>query len=609
MRRFIVSFCITVSVSVGQALAADPAMTYADWQFLRDPGTPAIAFDQGLNFLNHHADWPEIKLIRLRTEEAALREAASGGSMKSFCAAYPPISGRGMVACARVGIGGDTAIKKAWLQGDYSPFEEKQILAQYGDSLGARDHEARTDRLLYERKTGGAKRMLPLLSADQQKLAQARLALQDMAPDASSKVNAVPASLKNHPGLLLDRIRWRHRKGMNMEMRELFMGAPQNPPYADEWWPMRAIAVREALQAAQYGQAQKIIATHGDLKPEFLAEALWLKGWIGLVYQHRPGPAYEDFYTLYISVSTPVSKARGAYWAAQAAKQNGNTDIARDWLHKAAKFPTVFYGQLAQEEISPDSALDLPPQPSISDSAKQSFAREELPRVVRMLADAGDDRMVDKFLIHLGERAETPEQFALLADLATSIKAAHGGVVVAKMALRKNIILLRAGWPTMPVPANLAIESALTHAITRQESEFDPKAQSAAQAKGFMQLLPGTAALTAKQNGIAFAPPDIWDPTMNVTLGSAYLGHMINVRDGSYILGIASYNAGPRNVNNWVGDFGAPPATVNGAVNWIENIPFGETRNYVQRVLENVQVYRQLLKQSDSVKLDEDLKR
>lgn len=607
MKRALISIGMVLTATT--AMAADPAATYADWKFLRDPNTPAISFSSGLTFLNRHGDWPEIKLIRIRTEEAALREGQSGSALKSFCSAYPPITGRGMIACVAVGIGGDTAVKQAWKQGDFGAFEEKQILARYGSSLGRADHEARVDRLLYERKSGGAQRMLPLLSGPQQKLAQARIALQTGARDANTKLNAVPASLQTSPGLTLDRIRWRNSRGMNMEMRTLFVNGPIDPPYADEWWPLRAIAVREALQAAQYKQAQEIIRRHGKLKTEFLAEALWLKGWIGLSYQNNAGEAYKDFYRLYNEVVTPVSKSRAAYWAARAAKKNGNNDIARDWLRKAAEYPTVFYGQLAHAEINPGEPLDLPSQPSVSASGRAEFAKRELPRVTRMLADAGEQDMVDKFIIHMGEKAETAEEFSLLADLATSINASHGGVVVAKSALRKNIVLIRAGWPTMPTPANLDLEPALTHAITRQESEFNNKAQSHANAKGLMQLLPGTASDTARKIGLAFAPSDIWEPTTNITLGSAYLGRMVAARDDSYILGIASYNAGPRNVNNWVADFGAPPSNTEDAIQWIENIPFGETRNYVQRVLENLQVYRQLLKKSENVKLAEDLRR
>ena len=591
------------------AHAADPASTYQQWSWLRDPNTAAISFDAGLNFLNRHGDWPQIKIIRLRTEEAALREQQSGGVVRSFCSAYPPISGRGMVACRNAGVGTDADIKQAWLQGDFSPFEEKQILAQYGHLLGNREHEARVDRLLFEKKTGGAQRMLYLLNGEQQRAAQARMALQAGTGDANSKLSQLTVSDRNSPGVVLDRIRYRNRNGLNMEMRELFAQGPQNPPYADEWWPLRAIAVREALQAAQYGQALEIIRRHGTLKPEFLAEALWLKGWITLSYRKQPQQAYEDFYALYNSVSTPVSKSRGAYWAAKAAQKNGNADIARDWLRKAAEHPTVFYGQLAHAELNPNAPLNLPNAPSISDSARQDFARQELPRVVRMLADLGDSDMADLFLIHMAEQADDAEAFALLADMANRINAKHGGVVVAKQALRKGIVLTQVGWPTMPTPANLSIEPALAHAITRQESEFDSRAQSGANARGLMQLLPGTASETARKLGMGYGPNDIWDPTTNVTLGSAYLGRLVNARDGSYILAIASYNAGPRNVNNWTADFGAPPANVEGAINWIENIPFGETRNYVQRVLENLQVYRQLLKQSDSVKLAEDLKR
>lgn len=610
MKRALFSMTLLLATAVH---AADPATTYTEWKFLRDPQTPAITFSQGLTFLNRHGDWPDTKLIRLRTEEAALREQPSRGPLHSFCAAYPPISGRGMVACVMGEYGSsserDATIRQAWLQGDYSPFEEQQILSRFGTMLNARDHENRTQRLLFESKTTSAQRMMPLLSSSQQQLAQARIALQAMAKDANAKLARVPAALKGDPGLTLDRIRWRNRKGLNMEMRELFLSAPHSPPYANYWWPLRAVAVREALQAAQYDAALRIISRHGDLKPEFLAEALWLKGWITLERKRDASSAYKDFFKLYNSVSTPVSRARAAYWAARAAERNGNRDIAHEWFVKAAEHPTVFYGQLAHQKIAPGKPLALPVTPTPDSNAKAAFARGELPRVVRLLADMGEQDMVDRFLIHMGEQASTPEEFALLAQLATSINAAHGGVVIGKMALRKGMVLTQAGWPTMPTPANLAIEPALTHAITRQESEFDPRAQSAANARGLMQLLPGTASDMARKLSMPYASPDIWNPTTNITLGSAYLGRVIDGWDGSYILGIASYNAGPRNVRNWVEDFGTPGKSEDAAVDWIENIPFGETRNYVQRVLENVQVYRQLLKQSDRVWLTEDLKR
>lgn len=595
------------------ALAADPALIYSEWSFLRDPATPAVSFSEGLRFLNRHADWPDIKIIRLRTEAAAMREAPDASLLAPFCAAYPPISGRGMLACAEGGYPNaaarTAAIHQAWLQGDFSPFEEKMILTRHADTLRAADHEQRVDRLLYERKSDAAKRMLPLLSARQQHLTQARLALQSRAKDANAKLAQVPSSLKNHVGLLLDRARWRQQNGMRAEMRTLLATSPRNPPYADAWWTLRVLAVREALQAAQYDQALAIIARHGALKSEFLAEALWLKGWITLERKRDAATAYKDFFKLYNSVSTPVSLARGAYWAAQAAARNGNDAIARNWLQKAAEHPTVFYGQLAHAELLPGAPLKLSDAPAPSASARAAFARRELPQVVRMLAQTGDNKMADHFLAHLASQAATAEEFALLADLAVRMNAAHGGVVIAKLALRKGIVLARVGWPTMQLPANLPIEPALALAIARQESEFDPAARSSANAQGLMQLLPATGRDTARKIGLSASPLDLFDPSINVALGSAYLGRLIDAYDGSYIQAIAAYNAGVRNVGNWRDDYGPPPANVAGAVDWIENIPFGETRNYVQRVLENVQVYRQLSTPSQAVALPRDLTR
>lgn len=604
MHRSLLTFSL---ILLGFSAEASPQGTFAQWRYLRDPGTLQISFQEGHNFLRQHGDWPEIKTIRLRTEEAALRERPASTAMAEFCSKYPPISGRGMFACHMAGQKAD--IKQAWKQGDFAPSEEIMILSLYGDQLGAADHEARTARLLFEGKTSAAQRMLKFVSAERQKLYSARIALITGAKDANAKLAAVPAEFQHNPGLLFDRIRWRHARNMDAGVQELFLQSPQNPEYADLWWPIRAVAVREALAAAQYGTALDIISRHGDLKPEFLAEALWLKGWITLEYRHDSQSAYKDFYRLYNSVGTPVSKARAAYWAARAAKKNGNADIARDWLEKAAAHPTVFYGQLAHVELNGDEPLSLPQEPHVSDSARSSFAREPLIEVTRWLAQTGDQEMVDRFLMHLGAEADSPQRFALLAEFAQSINAAHGGVVIAKMALRKNVVLIDAGWPLMTLPANLDLEPGLTLAITRQESEFDPRAQSSANARGLMQLLPGTALQTAKKIGLPYQANAIWDETTNVTLGSAYLAQMIAATDDSYILGIASYNAGPRNARNWENDYGHPPKHAEGAVNWTENIPFAETRNYVQRVLENLQVYRARLNKGGAVRLREDLTR
>jgi soluble lytic murein transglycosylase len=217
--------------------------------------------------------------------------------------------------------------------------------------------------------------------------------------------------------------------------------------------------------------------------------------------------------------------------------------------------------------------------------------------------------MRDLFLNHLATAATTPERLALVAGLAQDVASIPERLRVAKAALRRGVVLLEAGWPRMELPRDVAVEPALALAIIRQESEFDPLARSSANARGLMQLLPATARQVARKNDLSYDDDTLDNPQENVTLGALYLGKLVSGFDGSYILGIASYNAGPGNVRNWIKLRGEPPENLNGALNWIESIPFAETRNYVMRALENVQIYRSLASPEVGMRLEQDLVR
>ncbi len=603
---------VAVLLMAGHAYAEPVAATYVQWERLRNPDTVGISFAEGTRFLAEHADWPEIKLIRLRTEAAALLERPARAVMAAFCAESPPISGRGMVACAQAQAGSVATnqawVKQGWIQGDFSENEEDQIRDAYGALLTHADHVARTDRLLYEGKVTPAKRMLPLVS-ERRALYETRIAFITGDKRAPAQLARLAASQQRDGGLLLDRIRWRAAHDMDDQLAELFALAPKTVPYPDLWWPMRAMAVRNAINQQNYKQASALLANHGALKGEYLADALWMKGWIGLQRHGDAGAAYQHFYELYTAVYTPVSKARAAYWAARAAIANGNDDIARDWMGKAARHPTVFYGQLAHAWLKKKAPLPLPAMPGFTAAEKSAFDRDDLVQIARQLAAQGDNKGRDAFLNALALRATTAAQFALVADLATDLGGTAAGVEVAKQALRNAIVMLPVGWPRIAVPANVGIEPALTLAITRQESEFDPRARSSADARGLMQLLPATAKHVADKHDIPFSPSMIENPNVNMTLGSTYLGQLIRGFDGSYILGIASYNAGPGSVRRWIATMGRPPANLHGAIDWVESIPYGETRNYVMRVLENVTIYRTLADPKAEVELESDLVR
>ncbi|MFZ4124709.1 MAG: lytic transglycosylase domain-containing protein [Rickettsiales bacterium] len=587
------------ATSDGQLLA-----DYAQWEQLTDPSA-VIFFDEGHRFLKRHADWPKQNIIRMKTEEAALRQ---GGDIEAFCRDFPPISGRGMIACARAGVGGIKEVVQGWIQGDFNADEEKLILARYGAQLTEDNHKERISRLLFEGKTTAAKRLM-YEAGSYRPLYEARIALITNAGNANALVNKLPAHFKANAGLIFDRIQWRHKRGMDEGVMELFAQAPDDPPHADSWYSLRIQYARKALEKRQYARALDILSGHGQMKSEYLADTLWLKGWIRTEHLADARGGYEDFYQLYKVVNFPVSKSRAAYWAGRAARKNGNADIAHEWFEKAAQHPTVFYGQLAALELDKTARLDLPSPISVDESERRDFAQSDTPRLIALLIRAGKEEEADAFLLNLAQHTSDKYDLAILADFAKQHGQEFDAVRVSKLALQKQHILLNYGWPKIKVPAQSAIEPALALSITRQESEFNMRAVSPAGARGLMQLMPPTAAMMARKLGLGYTINRLFEPEYNMILGTNYLGRLISGFDGSYILAIASYNAGSGNVRKWLARFGTPPKTPDAAINWIESIPFVETRNYVMRALENVQVYRAMQNPDQPISLKADLVR
>jgi soluble lytic murein transglycosylase len=570
---------------------------YARWAALKEPGGHVyVSFADAIDFYEQHPGWPLDGRVRVSIEAAMLRDGANGGQARNYCEKTKPISGRGMIACAEMLAPGDSRraemIRQAWVQGDYEADEEDRILVRYHSLLRAIDHTRRIERLLFDERVGAARRILFKIGGTSRKIAEARIALITKARNADGAVAAVPASARNAPGLLFDRIRYRHAKGMQDGARELMTTAPNNPPYPDHWWKLREYYAREAMKRGQYANALQIVSRGGALGAINKAEQLWLMGWIKYTYLGNPRGAYEDFYALFHHAETPVTKARAAYWATRAAERNQNPGIAKDWLTRGARYTTVFYGQLAFAKLNPGKPLALPDPVITNRSGMASFSNKELARVIRLLASQDQRQTVRLFVEHWASILDR-DNVARLAEFALSIGHPELAVRTAKTALRRNIVLLHQGWPRIPVPPHAALPKPMVLAIVRQESEFDPKARSPANAQGLMQLLPPTAAQTARRSGIPFAPAHLYDPNKNMVLGSIYLSRLENAY-GSLPAAIAAYNAGPGNVSRWVREYGGPGGSLDATLKFMETIPFMETRNYVQRVLENRQMYQAL---------------
>lgn len=587
----------------------------AQWQYFLDQDSQA-PFDDIIRFIEENPNWPDAKKLRARAELALRSGNVPDHGIIAWFDRNPPVTGVGKIALAEALRRNKLAdqekisglIHEAWRGGDFDETQQALILDTYGDLLTQKDDIARIDRLLWEEKIASARRILDRVPKDYQRLFQARMDLLKDKKTAGLAIARVPSALRKDPGLLYDRMRYRARRDDDKGVREILLNAPANPPYPDKWWKTREYQAREAIGEKNYVVAKKLLAGRKALEGSDAADALWLEGWLHAEFLHEPKRAYENFSRMYDNVHTPVSRARAAYWAGRAAEQSGDQESAKAWYKNAAAYPTTFYGQLGALKADGAAVLQVPASPGASEEETQAFDHGELAQAASVCLTLGEKDWARHIISHMIETAATDKEAALAAGLGARLGDTYLGVHGAKKALQRNVVLINAGYPRPETP-NAPVERALTLAITRQESEFDPQAQSPSGALGLMQLLPKTAREIARKNTMDFSRNQLFDPAYNMTLGSLYLARLLNSYDGSYVMAIAAYNAGVGNVRNWTSQFGTPNNNAESAIDWIEKIPFSETRNYVERVLENVQVYRHLETGESPLHLAEDLAR
>ncbi len=582
----------TLAGAGGDSLLADAAEWYALTRNEEIPSFPRL-----LKFIKSHPDWPERKKLLMRAEIALLNGHYDRKIMMDWFSANPPLTERGKLKYAALrGQNPRPLIVGAWINGDFPPAELKDLLARYKGHLSAKDHIARINRLLWEDKTAPARSMLPLIPASHRTLFEARLALIGNKPGIDGLVSRVPQAQQNDPGLLFDRIRWRGRKGNLKGVEELLLRAPAAPPYPEKWWPYRNRAIREALEERRYNTVTRLAGAHGQVQSVELSEALWLSGWNELVFQRKPQQSYKDFTKLHASVSYPISLSRGAYWAARAAEAAKDRRNADYWYRKAAEYPYTFYGQLAWIELYGNRAIAMPKQtPPTAAELDAYIRRTQLARVSLRLVSIGADEYAWPFIRHLAENAKDVKEAGYVCALGLKMGRTDFMIRAAKESSAKGHVLTDCLFPRIVLPEGLAADEALVMGLARQESHFYPKARSSAGALGLMQVMPGTARGIASRHKLPYQPQKLTDPTYNLQLGSHYLSQMLTRFGGNPSLAAAAYNAGPSRPSAWIGRFGKPGGSFRQSVNWIEMIPYGETRNYVQRVLENYQVYRSLL--------------
>ena len=582
------------------------------WLDLTRAGTGAKFADIAA-FVQANPEWPRQKVLRQRAEEASV--GVPDAQLAAWFAEHSVVSSFGKLRKAEIAANAGrqeesyALIRDVWVTSDFNANDEKAFLQRYGSVIRSADHVKRLDRVLWDDQGEAIKRMLGRVAPDYRLLADARVKLAHSAPGVEKLVAKVPAHLQNDPGLLYERLRWRRHKEAYEGALDILQNAPSDLVRPAAWWNERQIIVRRVLADNKAALAYKLVSRHGLKDGQAYADAEFLAGWIALRFLNDPATAYDHFVRLHNSVKFPVSVARGAYWAGRAASQMRKQQQAETWFAKAAEQTTTYYGQLASEQLG--STLVRPADPKPRPEEINAYNKQELVRVVRDLNEIGAKDLLKLFIDRVSEKSKTAAEHMLTASLATSLDRTDLAVSAAKRASYDNVTLLAVGYPMTDVPEGGPVERPLVLAMTRQESAFDREAVSKAGAMGLMQLMPGTASQVARELQVPYSASRLLsDARYNLTLGKAYLGGLLDSFSGSYVLAVASYNAGPARVRQWVRDYGDPRTKGVDVVDWVESIPFGETRNYVQRVLENLQVYR--LRMGDhklAFSLPSDLKR
>ena len=573
-------------------------------------------FSDYADFMEENPDWPGQTSLQTQAE-IAMPSDLPVKKVLAFFGQREPVTFAGTTQLARaLQAGGDKAqaaavVRRGWVELDSGEDDEKQFLAKYGAVLKSEDHVARLDRLLWDGKQDATKRMMGRVDAAHRALAEARVALRNEKKNADKLVAKVPKSLQRDAGLVYERARFRRRKEKYESIPDLFFPPLKEVSRPDMLWREIDDAARRALARGQVKIAYKLAIQHGATDGTAFAEGEWLAGWIALRFLHEPKTAYAHFTRLHGGVGSPISKARAAYWAGRAAEELKKKEDAKSWYAEAAQWPTTYYGQLAAQRSGLRGPLQFATVPEPTGPQAAEFGKRELARIVQQLSEIDQADRAKAFLLKLVDLAKTPTEHRLTAELAASLGRNDLMVATAKASRLDGIEMVDQLYPVLAVPPGDRPEAALTLAIIRQESAFQSDALSSAGALGLMQLMPATAKSVAGKVGLPYSKPRLTsDPTYNMMLGRAYLGELIEDYGGSYVLAIAGYNAGPRRVAEWIGRNRDPRMKSVDAVDWVESIPLSETRNYVQRVLENLQVYRHRIGGTQiALSIEQDLKR
>jgi peptidoglycan lytic transglycosylase len=606
----------------------DPALQKLAIWYADKSNHPQASAETIEEFRIENPDWPGQDSLQEAAERRLFLSDADADAVFAFFQDTQPQTGAGKAALAGAYLAkgdkakAETLLVSAWREHYLDEDVEKKILARFGGMLTEADDQARIDMLLYPDDpslTAEAERIAKLLPESDRKTVAARIAVVKRKHDAGKLLDALPDDAdKDDIGLLFNRIQYLRRSDHEEDAWKMLLSAPHDPSKLvdlEQWWIERRINCRAALAAHDYEIAYKLAAGHGPLTGDSYREAEFLAGWIALRFLHDPKTALSHFIALRSAADNSKSKARAEYWLGRTAEALGERNTAMLHFAAAARYPQHYYGQLGRQALDPKPArLEITPCPTPNQAEIDRFLNRDTVRAIGAADAAGYDQLSVPFYLALARRLNDPAEIVLLAELASRSGNQPLSVRVAKIAFNRDMPLGAYALPIDVIPNFVRlgdkVDMALIHALSRQESEFNADAKSPAGARGLMQLMPATARLVAREFNVKYLLSRLNDPSYNMQLGQAHLCDLIKRYHGSYFLALVAYNAGPGRVKEWIGEFGDPRDADVDPIDWVESIPYTETREYVMKIMESLQLYRSRLHgQKGALQLWQDLNR
>ncbi|WP_316226280.1 lytic transglycosylase domain-containing protein [Bradyrhizobium sp. SZCCHNS3052] len=606
------------ATEVVQAISDPVARKLAEWVILRSDNNNA-SVERYRAFIAANPSWPSQSFLRRRLEAALWDDKRDDAVVWSWFENESPLSAKGKFALARVMLNrGDRAnaerlVRDAWRNDAMSEETENNILDQYGALLSGGDHKARMDTLLYGSEHEAAMRAARRLGSGHVALAKARIAAYRKASNSQSLLDAVPRELHGDAGYIFSRIQLLRRDEKFAEAAQLMLNAPKDPGRLhnlDEWWIERRLLARKMIDTGEYRSAY-LIARDAALpnRDIYKTEQEFTAGWIALRFLNDPATAAQHFARIGVGSVNPTTLARAGYWQGRAAEAMGRMQEARAAYTSAAEQSTSYYGQLARAKLGlPQLGLNAAPS-----GRGRGVERLEVVRAVQLLYELDEGEVAIPIFADMGDNGD-PDVLVGIAEIAARNSDARAMLLVGKAALNRGLPFDHYAYPVTGIPAFRAlgpeVEQSVIFSIARQESAFNQAVVSPAQAYGLMQVTPDAGRYVCKRAGVSFDLNRMkTDPVYNAQLGAAELGGLLEDYRGSYIMTFAAYNAGRGSVRKWVERYGDPRDPKVDAVDWVELIPFAETRNYVQRVMENLQVYRARFGGGSRLQIEADLRR